>query len=179
MLLYFLRHGEPIYNPDKLTEYGILQAEALSKRLVLSGIDEIYSSSSNRVIMTAQPLADALKKEIRILDFANEKYLFRDMAVDEDGSMDWFFMKEKYIKALLSDEVRSLNDKWYEHKFFKNTSIEYCIKRVSQSSDDFLMSLGYEHDKKNHYFITYINQIKNELLCLHMLDFQECSYRIY
>ena len=33
MLLYIVRHGDPIYNPDSLTERGKLQAAALGKRL--------------------------------------------------------------------------------------------------------------------------------------------------
>ena len=31
MTFYYIRHGEPIYNPDSLTELGHRQADALSK----------------------------------------------------------------------------------------------------------------------------------------------------
>ena len=31
MLLYIVRHGDPIYNPDSLTPKGHLQAKALAK----------------------------------------------------------------------------------------------------------------------------------------------------
>ena len=48
MLLFSIRHGEPIYDPDSLTPFGHRQAEAVAKRLALYGIDEIYASSSNR-----------------------------------------------------------------------------------------------------------------------------------
>lgn len=68
MLLYFIRHGDPIYNPDSLTEKGKIQAEALSNRLVNSKIDRIYCSSSARAIQTAEPTAKKLGKEIEILD---------------------------------------------------------------------------------------------------------------
>ena len=33
MLLFYVRHGDPIYNPDSLTELGIKQAEALVIRM--------------------------------------------------------------------------------------------------------------------------------------------------
>ena len=33
MIFYYVRHGEPIYNPDSLTEYGHAQAEALVARM--------------------------------------------------------------------------------------------------------------------------------------------------
>ena len=44
MLLYFLRHGDPIYHPDSLTPRGQLQAQALAKRLARYGLDELYAS---------------------------------------------------------------------------------------------------------------------------------------
>ena len=47
MLLFYVRHGDPIYDPDSLTPLGLKQADALAKRLCRYGIDEIYSSSSN------------------------------------------------------------------------------------------------------------------------------------
>lgn len=48
MLLYYIRHGDPIYNPDSLTGLGHKQSEALSKRLADSGIEAVYCSPSNR-----------------------------------------------------------------------------------------------------------------------------------
>ena len=33
MLLFYLRHGDPIYSPDSLTPLGQRQAEALGRRL--------------------------------------------------------------------------------------------------------------------------------------------------
>ncbi|MBO6263170.1 MAG: histidine phosphatase family protein [Clostridia bacterium] len=44
MILYYIRHGDPIYDPDSLTELGHKQAEALANRFALYGLDEIYCS---------------------------------------------------------------------------------------------------------------------------------------
>ena len=54
MLFFYVRHGDPIYNPDSLTPLGERQAEAVSKRLAMYGIDKIYSSTSNRAYLTAK-----------------------------------------------------------------------------------------------------------------------------
>ena len=35
MLLYYVRHGDPIYNPDSLTELGHSQADALDRKSVV------------------------------------------------------------------------------------------------------------------------------------------------
>ena len=44
MLFFYVRHGDPIYNPNQLTPLGKRQAEAVAKRLAMHGIDEIYVS---------------------------------------------------------------------------------------------------------------------------------------
>lgn len=53
MILYYVRHGDPIYEPDQLTELGKIQVSAVAKRLALRGVDRIYSSLRAR--QTAQP----------------------------------------------------------------------------------------------------------------------------
>lgn len=41
MILYYIRHGDPIYVPDSLTPLGVEQANALAKRFQVLGLDEI------------------------------------------------------------------------------------------------------------------------------------------
>ena len=53
MRIIFVRHGEPDYQHDCLTETGKKQAEAASKRLAREGIDEIYASPMGRAAETA------------------------------------------------------------------------------------------------------------------------------
>ena len=60
MLFFLVRHGDPIYKPDSLTEQGHKQAAALAKRFAKFGLDEVYSSTSIRAQMTAQPTCAAL-----------------------------------------------------------------------------------------------------------------------
>ena len=38
MILFYIRHGEPIYNPDQLTPEGHAQAEAVGTHLAALGI---------------------------------------------------------------------------------------------------------------------------------------------
>ena len=72
MILYYIRHGDPIYHPDSLTPLGKREAEAVAKRLAVYGVDGIYSSTSNRAIETAAPLAELLKKELRAMGILDE-----------------------------------------------------------------------------------------------------------
>ena len=79
MLLFYVRHGDPIYNPDSLTPLGERQAEAVGKMLRSLRIDDVYASTSNRAQLTAKPLCEIAKKEMTLLDFANEGYAWREL----------------------------------------------------------------------------------------------------
>ena len=91
MLLFFLRHGDPIYNPDSLTPLGTRQAEALARRLARYGLDRIYASSSTRARLTAQPTCELLKLDAEILDWCNEQYAWEQLALETDGRRKWAF----------------------------------------------------------------------------------------
>ena len=145
MLFFYIRHGDPIYEPDSLTVLGQKQADALSKRLAMYGIDKVFASSSNRAIMTAKPTCDLLKKEAEILDFANEGHMWNEFVVERNGKKKWIF-NDSEIKDLCGDEsVISLGHKWYEHE--KLTAYKKGAERVSKETFEFFKSLGYEHIK--------------------------------
>ena len=48
MRIIFVRHGEPDYRNDCLTDLGRLQAQAAAERLREEGIEEIWSSPLGR-----------------------------------------------------------------------------------------------------------------------------------
>ena len=87
MDLYYIRHGEPIYDPDSLTDKGHEQAALLVPYLLRCGLDRVYSSTSNRAMQTAQPTCDAMGIEMQLLDFANEKYAYRDFSIGEGNKI--------------------------------------------------------------------------------------------
>lgn len=152
MLLFYIRHGDAIYNPDSLSPLGERQAEALAKRLTKYGIDEIYSSTSNRAQLTAKPLCELLKKDIKTLDFCNEKYVWNEFTVNVDGQTDWFFKKTIFKKILASDDVVENGYKWYENEELKEYDFSKSIERVDKELDKFIFELGYEHDREKHLY---------------------------
>ena len=78
MNLYIVRHGNPDYVNDRLTELGHRQAEACAEDMLSLNIDEIYSSPYGRAKETAAHLADKLDKEINILPWAHEVEHYSD-----------------------------------------------------------------------------------------------------
>ena len=147
MIFYYIRHGDPIYDPDSLTPLGSRQAEAVAKRLSVHGLDKIYSSTSNRAIMTATPTCEILKKRPKLLDFANENHAWRELTVErEDGcGMTWLFQSKKMLNFLNDKEIRDLGDCWYTHPEFEKYDYEKGINRIYDEADKFFASLGYEH----------------------------------
>ena len=145
MLFFYIRHGDPIYDPDSLTPKGHLQAQAIAKRLALFGIDEIYASTSNRAIQTARPTCDILRKEPVLLDFCNEGHAWRDFAIEIDGSRKWVFHHKSMADLFADPSVRELHDKWYEHPEFAGYDFKKGIDRITSESDRFFASLGYRH----------------------------------
>ncbi len=154
MLLFYVRHGDPIYNPDSLTPLGEEQAEAIKYRLSGFGIDKIYASSSNRAILTATPTAKLLGKEIEILDWCNENYAFSELgARNENDLYTWCYYISSMKKLFMSDEIRKMGRDWYDHKTFENTKFKYGTQRVERETDAFLLSLGYRNNREEGYYV--------------------------
>lgn len=90
MLLFYIRHGDPTYRPDDLTALGRRQAESVAKRLSLYGLDQIYSSTSNRARLTAEPTAQIPKKEVIELDWCKEAYAHQEFSIPiSDDKRKW------------------------------------------------------------------------------------------
>lgn len=149
MIFYFIRHGDPVYSPNSLTELGKRQAEAAAKRLAQHGIDEIYASTSNRALQTALPLSELVKKPIIQLDWCNEDYAWEEFTLtDENGNRNWLFSDKKTRTFLHSREITEMGFHWSDHQFF-HEKVKEGIFRIDRETDRFLEQLGYLHDREN------------------------------
>lgn len=144
MILFFVRHGDPCYNPDSLTPLGLRQAEAVGRRLAGKGLDRVFASPMKRARQTAQPAAEMLAKDIEILDFASEAHAWDELTlVQEDGRRVWACADKETKKLFASPEIRALGMKWYTHPVFQNTTYQKGMERIAREADAWLSSLGY------------------------------------
>ncbi len=154
MIFYYIRHGDPIYEPNLLTPLGRRQAEAVGKRLSVYGLDKIYSSPSNRARQTAQPICEMLKKEPIILDWTDEDIAWSELVVKtEQGEISWCFHYKPSRDIFVSAEVRALGKRFYEHPAFKKemfrvSKFEEGLNRIQKNTDELFASLGYRHDEE-------------------------------
>lgn len=150
MILYYVRHGDPIYDPDGLTELGFKQADALVDRFKLYGLDEIYVSSSNRARLTAEPTCKALNITPTVLDWTNERHAWEELTVKLDGGgKTWVFYDKEYLSRLNRPEVLALGKEWYTHPLFKDYDFGGGVHRIERETDDFLATLGFKHERGN------------------------------
>ncbi len=143
MLLYIIRHGDPIYDPDSLTPKGHRQAEAVGRRLATRRFDRIYASAMIRAQQTGQPLCELSCIEMQIERWASEDLAWRDLSVvGEDGHRRWAFQAASRT-ALRRDESLTAGDKWHELPEFSGIDGEKAFRRIQEASDDFLARQGY------------------------------------
>ncbi len=146
MLLYVIRHADPIYSPDSLTEKGKRQAEALGRRLSVHGLDKIYCSPMVRAQMTAQPACELLGIKPEILEWTSEDLAAKDFGINdyENNYHGWSFgMNPTNFKT---EENVALGDKWYEAYPFTLCNAKEGYKRIADASDAFMESLGYKRE---------------------------------
>ena len=126
---------------------GERQAEAVAKRLAVYGVDRIFSSTSKRAKLTAKPLCELLKKDMTLLEFANEKFAWEELVCEHNNQREWLFDAPEMRKAFADEKIRMLRHKWYECEQFSR--YKKGVERIDRETDNFMKSLGYEHIRSN------------------------------
>lgn len=142
MRILFIRHGEPDYDNDCLTDEGRIQAALLARRLRDEKIDEMWTSPYGRARETAAPTAEVKKMTVGTLDFMHEidwdttdgNPLFAD-------GNPWDITDEMAIQGL-DPTARD----WRELPYFKTNSVIDCVDYVEKSFDKWLEGYGYFRD---------------------------------
>lgn len=146
MLLYIIRHGDPIYDPDSLTEKGKRQAEAVGRRLAARKFTRAYASSLIRAQQTARPFCELTGLEMHIEDWMSENLAWRDLRVDKpEGGSCWAFVSVPNT-AFRREESISAGDDWYTLSEFSRIDGKKALERIQNASDDFLARQGYRRE---------------------------------
>ena len=140
MKLYIIRHGEPDYEHDSLTEMGRKQAEAAAERLKDEDLDELFSSPNGRARETAEYTAKKLDLPVTVLDYMHEISWGGD-GIPADGHL-WTLSN-----LMISEEDYDFgqND-WREHPYFKGNTATADYDYVTKNIDIFLKKHGYIHE---------------------------------
>ena len=142
MRIVIVRHGNPNYEKDCLTELGHKQAEAAAQRLLSEGIDEIYSSPQGRAYQTAQYFSKASGiKDIHVLDFIREIRFGQEGFLYDDRWNPW-----KCVDELIWDGKDLQSPDWREYPAFKDNFATEDADKIAVEADKWLATLGYERE---------------------------------
>jgi len=164
MLLYIVRHGDPDYETDSLTERGKSQAEAVGKRMFDAKIDKIFSSPYGRAKETADPACRLLGIKKQIEEWAHEIEDER-LTPFPDGEMKSVSLVQNtyYIE---NGNFNLSYDKGIECAGFNQSEMKKAVEYIEKNGDAFLERLGYKKEN-GVYRILKPNNEKVALFCHH------------
>ncbi len=144
MRMIFVRHGEPDYARDCLTDAGRRQAEAVAERLAREGISEVYASPMGRAAETASYTAGRLGLPVRTLDFMRE-VVWGGPEVPDDGH-PWTLSSRMYDE----DNFDFARQDWRQHPFFRDNPVTKACDHVAARIDEFTAAQGYRHEGRRY-----------------------------
>lgn len=162
MLLYIIRHGEPIMGGDGLTELGFRQAESVGRRMARTGIDRIYASPLNRAQQTAAPACRLLGLECITEDWTRE--------IGEEKNTEFPDGVTKSVSAVqntyfLENGFRDLGyDRAFEAPGMNASRMKDAVSYIEKNGKEFLERLGYR-EENGIYRIIRPNEDKIALFC--------------
>jgi len=142
MRLIFVRHAEPDYDLDSLTEKGFREADILATRTAKWRPDAVYSSPMGRAQRTMEP---SLKNWTEITPVTYEwlrefHYRIQD-PTDGHERIAWDFMPQYFC----SQEELHDKDKWYKTSFMQTGDVQKHFEETKQGIDTLLARYGYKH----------------------------------
>ena len=151
MRILFVRHGDPDYKNDCLTELGREQAEAVSRRLLPEGISEIYASPYGRAAETAAYTASRLSLPVTTLPYMHEiGWSGDDLPF---GGHPWSLSDQ----LLTEDNYDFFAQDWRTHPYFVRNKARECYDEIAEQFDLFLAQQGFRHDGRR-FFCTANNE---------------------
>ncbi len=142
MNLIFIRHGDPDYSIDSLTEKGWREAELLSMRTAKWDVKEFYCSPLGRAKDTASLTLKKLGREAVIYDWLKE---FRFPVTDPTTGIKkvpWDFMPRFFT----NEPMLYNKDEWFLASVMQEGSIKAEFEAVKNGIDDILLEHGYRRN---------------------------------
>lgn len=144
MRILIIRHGDPDYENDTLTEKGHREAALLAARLGKEKIDHFYSSPLGRAKHTCDYVAKAHGREndIIIKPWLQEFGCSHTLPSGRFRYIPWDMLPSEWIdRPEMYDK-----DTWYKQDFYEIAGMEARYREVTDGLDALLASHGYRRD---------------------------------
>ena len=138
MKLLIVRHGDPDYEHDSLTEKGIMEAKLLAEKLAGMEITACYCSPLGRAKATASYTLEKIHQEAEELDWLHE---FRGKIIPqgEEKRYCWDLLPSLWMK-----EDIYYTEEWYKSELMQSGNVEEEFRKVTAGLDALLKRHGYE-----------------------------------
>lgn len=159
MRLLLIRHGDPDYTIDSLTEKGHIEAKLLAERIAAMDIKAYYMSPLGRAQKTAEYTLNKVGKTAEVVDWAREY----DVLIDDGNGgkrIAWDMLPENWTKI---PEYYD-KDKWFDVEIMKNAQMRAGITKVYDGLDELLERHGYKREG-NFYRVVTPNEDTIALFC--------------
>ena len=142
MKILIIRHGDPDYEIDSVTEKGKREVMLLRDRLLKQNIGDIYCSPLGRAKATAEPTLKALGKTAEICDWLRE---FDGYIIDPDTGnkrIPWDLLPRYWTAE--SDYYD--NKRWLKTPLMQSGNVRDKFYAVCSGIDEITKKHGYVRD---------------------------------
>lgn len=147
MKLLIVRHGDPDYSIDSLTEKGWKEAELLSEKLSKLEIKDFYVSTMGRAKDTASCTLKKMNRTAVECDWLREfDILINRPDVPDRKICAWDWLPQDWTM----DERFYQYDHWFENERMQEANMKYYYDKVTGEFDKILAEHGYV--REGHYY---------------------------
>ena len=144
MRILIIRHGDPDYEKDSLTQKGWHEAELLADKMEKTDVTAFYVSPLGRAQDTASVTLKRLGRSAKTYHWLRE---FHAPIYDKKTKKlrgPWDLMPSFFTKE---DDLYDVK-KWADTEFMKQGRVKQEYRKVSQGLDKVLKAHGYERKDK-------------------------------
>ena len=144
MRILIIRHGDPDYEHDTLTEKGHREAKLLAEKLSKEKIDYFYSSPLGRAKDTCMYVAKAHGKENQVVikDWLQEFGCRLTLPSGRERYIPWDMLPTEWVDNPQMYDYKN----WYKQDFYEKGGMEAEYKRVTDALDKLIAEHGYVRD---------------------------------
>lgn len=139
MRILLIRHGDPDYANDTVTEKGKREAKLLASRLAGENIDKIYCSPLGRAQDTAIPTAKKVGLAIETLEWLREIHIHYDM--EDKPVSPW----DIYPHIWTENPFVESKENWAKYSLYEGSPVENAVRNTEAALDALLLSHGFRH----------------------------------
>ena len=144
MKLLIIRHGDPDYEHDDLTETGKREAECLAARIAPMKVRDYFVSPLGRAKATAAPTLQRAGRQATEYDWLRELSI-PIQRPDKNGELSrvpWDWLPQDW----LSDPRLLSYERWKENEIMQAGGVGEAYDRVTAAFDALLARYGYVRD---------------------------------